>query len=138
MLLKPQEMVVPKPLIMRDPVPHGLKPRGHDTVATLPAAALLGYKSGIEQDAKMLGDGWAAYLEMSRDRVDRAVGLDEEIEHPAPRGMTNCGKDIGLAIGSHHHAASIGKNMLTCQGASRTLARLRCGLRGSRCLTRQN
>lgn len=104
MLLKPLEMVVPEPFIMYEPIPHRPKPRGHETVATLPAATLLGHKSGIEQDAQMLRDGWATHLEVSRDRVDRAVGLEKEIEHAAPRGMTNCAKNIRLAIRNHHHA----------------------------------
>ena len=48
----------------------------------------------------MLRDGRAAHLEMSRNRVDGAVGLDEQIEHPATRGMADRSEDIGLAIGS--------------------------------------
>jgi len=63
----------------------------------------------------MLGDGWAAHLEMSRNRVHGAIGLKEEIEHPASRGMANCSKDIGLAMGSHHHVANIRKQTLTRQ-----------------------
>src|SRR5262245_12631830 len=52
---------------------------------------------------------------MSRNRVNGAVRLGEEIEHPATRGMANCAKDIRLAIGSHHHAVNIRKETLTCQ-----------------------
>jgi hypothetical protein len=40
---------------------------------------LLRHETGIKQDAKVLGDGWAAHLELSRNRVNGAVGLDEEI-----------------------------------------------------------
>jgi hypothetical protein len=64
---------------------------------------LLRHETGIEQDAEVLGDGWAAHLEMSCNRVYGALGLKEEIEHPATRGMANCPKDIRLAIGSHQH-----------------------------------
>jgi len=40
---------------------------------------LLGHETGIKQDAEVLGNGWAGHLEMSRNRVNGAVGLDEEI-----------------------------------------------------------
>src|SRR5262249_19752390 len=100
---------------MRDPVAHRAESFGDETVATLPAVSPLGYKSGIEQDAEVLRNGRPAHLEMSRNRVDGAVGLEEEIEHPATRGMANCPKDIRLAIGSHHHALNIRKENLTCQ-----------------------
>ena len=76
---------------------------------------LLRHETGIKQDAEVLGYGWAAHLEMSRNRVNAAVGLDEEIEHPATRGMANGPEDIRLAIGSHHHAADISKENLTRQ-----------------------
>src|SRR5262245_32544044 len=59
---------------------------------------------------------------MSRNRVDGAVRLEEEIEHPATRGMANCPKDIRLAIGSHHHVVSICKQTLTRQVRSRPLS----------------
>ena len=53
----------------------------------------------------MLRDRRAPHPEMSRNRVDRAIGLDEEIEHRAPHGTANFPKDIRLAIGSHHDAS---------------------------------
>ena len=89
-------------------------------MAPLSAMPLLGHETGIKQDAEVLGDGWAAHLEMSRIRVDGAVSLDEEIEHPATRGMANCPKDIRFAIGSHHHAANVRKQILTRQVRSGT------------------
>ncbi len=101
MLLKPLEAVVPEPLVVRDPVPHRTEPRGDETIAALSAMPLLGHETGIKQDAEVLGNGWAAHLEMSRNRVDGAVGLGEEIEYPATRGMANCPKDIRLAIVRH-------------------------------------
>jgi hypothetical protein len=79
MILKPLEVVIPEPLIVRDPVPHRTEPRGDEAIAPLSAMPLLGHETGIKQDAEVLGDGWAAHLEMSRNRVDGAVGLDEEI-----------------------------------------------------------
>jgi len=100
---------------MRNPVPHRAESFGDKAVAAFAAVPLLGHETGIEQDAEVLGDGWAAHLEMSRNRVDGAIGLDEEIEHPATRGMANCPKNIRLAIGSHHHAVHIRQHALTCE-----------------------
>jgi hypothetical protein len=100
MLLKPLEVVIPEPLVARDLVPNEAEPRGDEAIAALSAMPLLGHETGIEQDAEVLGDGRAAHLEMTRNRVDGAVGLGEEIEHPAPRGMADHSKDIGLAMGS--------------------------------------
>jgi hypothetical protein len=109
MLLKTLEMVIPEPLVMRDPVPHRTEPRGDKAIAPLSAMPLLGHETGIKQDAEVLGDGWAAHLELSRNRVDRAVGLEKEIEHPATRRMTDCPKDSLLAISSPHHEVNIRK-----------------------------
>ena len=54
-------------------------------IAAFSTMPLLGHEAGIEQDAEVLRDGRPAHLEMSRKRVDGAGGLDEEVEHPAPR-----------------------------------------------------
>ena len=107
MILKPLEVVIPEPFVVRDRVPRRTEPRGDEAKVALSAMPLLRHETGIKQDAEVLGDGWAAHLEMSRNRVNGAVGLDEEIEHPPTRGMANCPKDIRLAIGSHHHALNI-------------------------------
>ena len=115
MILKPLEVVIPEPLVVRDPVSHRTEPCGDEAIATLSTMPLLRHETGTKQDAEVLGDGRAAHLEMSRNCVDRVVGLDEEIEHPATRGMANCAKDVRLAIGSHHHAGNISKEKLTCQ-----------------------
>ena len=72
----------------------------------------------------MLGDGRATHLEISRKRIDGAVGLDEEVEHPATRGMADCCEDVGLAIGNHHQAANIRKRLLTCQAELRFAKRI--------------
>ncbi len=104
MLLKPLELVIPEPLVVRDPVPHRTEPRGDEAIAALSAKPLLRHETGIKQDAEVLAEGWAAHLEMSRNRVDGAVDLDWEISHPATRGMANCPEDIRLAIGRHHHS----------------------------------
>jgi hypothetical protein len=109
------EVVIPEPLLERDPVPHRTEPRGDEAIAALSTMPLLRHETGIKQDAEVRGDGWAAHLEMSRNRVNGAVGLDEEIEHPVTRGMANCPKDIRLAIGRHHHAVNMRKETLTCQ-----------------------
>ena len=79
MLPKLREAVIPEPLVVRDPVPHRTEPRGDEAIAALSAMPLLGHETGIKQDAEVLGNGWAAHLEMSRNRVNGAVGLDEEI-----------------------------------------------------------
>src|SRR5207302_5809697 len=120
-------MVVPEPLVMRDPVPHRTEPRGDEAIAPLPAMPPLRHETGIQQDAEVLGDGWAAHRELARNRVDRAVGLKEEIEHPATRGMADCPKDIRLAIGSHHHVANIRKQTLTRQVRSEACCLGRAG-----------
>src|SRR5207302_9891772 len=99
-------MVVPEPLVMRDPVPHRTEPRGDEAIVPLSAMALLRHETGSKQDAEVLGDGRPAHLELSRNRVDGAVGLEEEIQHPATRGMADGPKDIRLAIG-HYHAVNI-------------------------------
>ena len=98
---------------MPDPVAHRTEPGGDEAIAPLSAVPLLRHETGIKQDAEVLGDGWPAHLEMSRDRVDGAIGHDEEIEHPATRGMADSPKDILLAIGSHRHAVNIRKQTLT-------------------------
>ena len=117
MILESLEVVIPEPLVVRDPVPDRTEPRGDEAIAALSAMPLLRHETGIKQDAKVLGHGWAAHLEMCRNRVDGAVALDEEIEHPATCGMANCPKDIRVAIESHYHPANIGKQTLSCQVA---------------------
>jgi len=72
-------MVIPEPLVMRNPVPHRTEPRGDEAIAPLSAMPLLRHETGTKQDAEVLGDSWAAHLEVSRNRVDRTVDLDEEI-----------------------------------------------------------
>ena len=108
-------MVVPEPLVMRDPVPHRTEPRGDEAIAPLSAMPLLCHETGIKQNAEVLGDGWAAHPEMSRNRVNGTVGLDKEVEHPSTRGMADGPKDILLAIESHNHGAIIRKQKLTRQ-----------------------
>lgn len=63
---------------------------------------------------RRFGHGWAAHPELSSHRVDGAVGLDEEIQHSATRGMANCPKDILM----HHHLSltSASVNGLTTGG----------------------
>jgi hypothetical protein len=94
---------------MRDPVAHRAESRGDEVVAAFAAVPLFGQETGIEQDAEVLGDRRPAHLEMSRNRARGAVGLGEEIEHPAPRWVADRPKNIWLAIRSGHHAASICK-----------------------------
>jgi hypothetical protein len=79
MLLKLREVVIPEPLVVRNPVPHWTEPRGDEAIAALSAMPLLGHETGIKQDAEVLRNGWAAHLKMCRNCVNGAVGLDEEI-----------------------------------------------------------
>src|SRR5437016_11021163 len=100
---------------MRDPVPHQTEPHRDEAVVAFSTMPLRRHETGIKQDAEVLGNGWAAHLKLSRNRVDGAVGVEQEIQNPATRGMANCPKDIRLAIGSHHHVANIRKQTLTRQ-----------------------
>ena len=79
MLLTPLAVVILEALVMRNPVPHRTEPRGDEAIAPLSAMPLLRHETGTKQDAEVLGDSWAAHLEVSRNRVDRTVDLDEEI-----------------------------------------------------------
>src|SRR5262245_6209177 len=115
MFLKTLEAVGPEPLVMREPVAHRAELLRDEAVAALAAVPLLGHQTGVEQDTEVLGDGWAAHREVSRNVADGALGFGEEVEHPATRRMADRSKDIGLALGSRHHAAIIRKQMLTCQ-----------------------
>jgi len=124
--LKTLETVVPEPLVMCDPFPHRSEPRGDEMITALSAIPLLRHKTGVKQDAEVLGNSRATHLEMSCDRVDRTVGLGEEIEHPPTRGMANGPKDVWLAIGSHYHVANIRKKNLTRQVPSRILSHWTC------------
>ena len=94
---------------MRDPVAHRTESFGDKAVAALSAVPLLRHETGMKQDAEVLGDGWAAHLEMSRNRVDGAVGLDEQVEHPPARGVADGSEHIRFPIASRQHAGSIGK-----------------------------
>ena len=69
----------PRTAVVRNPVPHRTEPRGDEAIAALSAMPLLGHETGVKQNAEVLGNGWAAHLEMSRNRVNGAVGLNEEI-----------------------------------------------------------
>src|SRR6266513_3033564 len=102
MFPKSLEVFIPRPLIVRHPVPYGPELRRDEAIAAFSTGPLLGHEAGIEQAAEVLGDGRAAHLEMSRNRVHGAVGLDEQIQHPPSRRMTDCPKDSLLVIGRHH------------------------------------
>ena len=55
------------------------EPTWDEAIAAFSTMPLLRHETGIKQDAEVLGDGWAAHLELSRNRVDGTVGLDKEI-----------------------------------------------------------
>ena len=44
------EVVIPEPLVMRDPVPHRTEPRRDEMIAPLSSMPLLRHETGIEQD----------------------------------------------------------------------------------------
>src|SRR5262249_51854004 len=100
------ETVVPELLVMRDPVPHRAESFGDEAVAAFAAVPPLGYETGIVQDTKVLGDGGAAHFEVCSNVADRAPGFGEQIQHLASRTMADRCEHIGLAIGSHDHAAN--------------------------------
>lgn len=114
MLLQTLEVVVPEPLVLREPVPHRAESFRDEVVAAFAAVPLLGQETGIEQDAEVLGDCRAAHFKVRSDVADRAV-FGEQIQHLASRTMTDRGEDIGLAIQSQNHGATIRKQSLTCQ-----------------------
>jgi hypothetical protein len=74
MILETLERVVPELFVLRDPVPHRTELRGDEAIAPLSAVPLLRHETGIKQDAEVLGDSRSAHLEMSRNRIDGAVG----------------------------------------------------------------
>jgi hypothetical protein len=71
-----------------------------DGLAALSTAPLFVHKTGIQKDAEVPGDGWAAHLEMSCDRIHGSGGLGKEIEHQATRAMADRSKDIRAATGT--------------------------------------
>ncbi len=109
------KVIVPKLFVVRNPFPDRSEPGGDESIVPFAAMSLLGHESGIEQDAEVLRDGRATHLEKARDRLDGAVGFDQEIEHPTPGRVADRREDIRPAIGSHYHAGSIRKTTLTCQ-----------------------
>src|SRR5207245_8046040 len=115
MFHKSLQVFIPEPLIGRHPGPYGAELRRDEAIAAFSTMPLLGHEAGIEQAAEVLRNGWAAHLEMSRKRVDGAVGLDEQIQHPASRRMADCPKDRLLVIGSPHHGVIMRKQQLTKQ-----------------------
>jgi hypothetical protein len=59
---------------------------------------------------------------MSRDRVDGAVGLDKQFEHPATRRMADSPKDIRFAIASRQHAVTLHKQTFALHVRSKPLS----------------
>ena len=100
---------------MRDPLAHRAESFGDEAVAAFAAMPPLGDETGIEQDTKVLGNGGTAHFEVRSNVVDRALGFGEQVQHLASRTMADRCEHIGLAIGSHDHAANIRKQLLTCQ-----------------------
>jgi hypothetical protein len=108
-------VIVPESLVLPDPVTHRDELFWNEAVAALAAVPPLGYKTGIEQNTKVLGDSGAAHFEVCSNDADRALGFGKQIQHLASRTMANRCEHIGLAIGSHDHAANMRKQLLTCQ-----------------------
>jgi hypothetical protein len=51
------EVVIPEPLVVRDPVPHRTEPRRDEAKAARSAVPLLRHETGIQEDAEVLDDG---------------------------------------------------------------------------------
>ena len=119
---------------MRDPVPHRTEPRGDKAIAPLSAMPLLRHETGIKQDTKVLGDCRAAHLEVCSNVADRALGFGEQIQHLASRTMADRCEHIMLALRSHNHAASISKQLLTCQAQGELLCEKQCDIYGMKWL----
>ena len=125
MFLQPPEVVIPESLVVRDPVPHGGEPLRDESIVTLPAMPLFGNQAGIEQHAQVLGNRGTGHLKMTGERMNGALGQSQEIEHLAPRRMTDRPKDRLFVIGSFHHAANIRKKYLTSQAGGDFFTRSR-------------
>lgn len=118
MLLQPLEMVIPELLVLRNPFPHRSELGRDQPIVPLSALPLFRHESSIQQDAKVLRYSRPAHLEMSRDRLDGSVGLKQEIQHPATRGVADGPEDIRLTFINGYHAATICKKTLTSQARS--------------------
>ena len=105
MILQSLKVVIPEPLVVRDPVAHRAESFGGEAVAAFAAVPPLGYEADIEQDAEVLGDGGAAHVEVCGNVADRALGFGEQIQHLASRTMADRCEHIGLTIGRHDHTA---------------------------------
>ena len=107
--MQKREAVVPELLVVGDPFADRAESFGDEVVAALAAVSLFVHESGIEEYAKVLGDGRATHSEVAGDSVDRMVAVQQQIEHPTARGMADCSEDIRLTIGGYDHAANIRK-----------------------------
>ena len=101
------EAVIPEALVLSEPVADGGQLFGEEAVATFSAVALFGDQAGIEEDAKVLGDGGAGHLEVAGDRVDGAVFFAQQVEDVAARGVGDGGEDVGLALGGGEHGCGV-------------------------------
>src|SRR6516162_858249 len=105
-------MMIPEPIVGGDPVTHRVEAFGNKTVTMLAAMSLFGHETGIAQHAKMLRDGGPAHFEMPGHSVNGVLGLRQQIEHMAPRRMTDGSEDIRRALGTPYHASTIRKQTL--------------------------
>lgn len=102
-------MIVPEPLVVRDPVPHRTETLGDKAVAALPPVPLFGDEADFEEDAQMLRDGRAAHLEVRCNFVDWSVAVGEQVEHTASGRVTDRSKDLAFALGCRHTVTIMSK-----------------------------
>src|SRR5690606_13349695 len=85
---EPIEVVVPELLVVREPVANRAESLRREPVAPLSAVSLFGDEARSEQHAEMLRNRRSAHIEFRRDRVYRAVAVDQQVEHLSARRMT--------------------------------------------------
>jgi hypothetical protein len=74
----------------------------------------------------MLRNGRATHLEVSSKHAYRAIAIRKQVEHTSPSRVTNRPEHIGLSLGGHYHADSIGKHLLTRQAPLCVRGRVAC------------
>ncbi len=91
-------MVVPEPLVLREPLPHRPESSRNKTVVVFSTMPSLRYQSGVEQNTQVLRDSRPTHLEILSHRVDRAVRPRELIEHVPPCRMADRGKHVNVGL----------------------------------------
>ena len=80
---------------MRDPVVDIAQGPGAEAVETLTAGAARGDQAGAEENAQVLGNGWARHGKGSGYPPHGQFAAAEQIEHAAPGWVADGGEDVG-------------------------------------------